>query len=92
MSIDFADPKIVTELRPAGAGQVEITLRSASFASAVALGFGAHDVRLSDNWFDLHAGEPRTVVGRLPVGVELDELRAALRVTSLWHSYQSCPR
>ena len=42
---------------------------------------------------DVAAGTFRTVVvGRLPVGVELDELRAALRVTSLWHSYQSCPR
>ncbi len=89
--IEFADPKIATEFRPASDDAVEITLRSASLAPAVALAFDGHDVRLSDNWFDLHAGESRTVTARLPSGVGIDELRTLFTLTSLWHSYQTCP-
>ena len=87
--VDFEDPKIAIEVRPAGDGLAEITLTSASLAHAVALGFGAPDVRLSDNWFDLHAGEPRTVTAVLPTGMTVGELRASLQLNSFWHSYQS---
>ncbi|MFA5057543.1 MAG: glycoside hydrolase family 2 protein [Opitutaceae bacterium] len=86
--IDFADPKIQVSLQPAAGGAVEITLQSASLAPAVAIGFGALAVRLSDNWFDLHAGEPHRVTARPPAETGIDDLRAAMTVTSLWHSYQ----
>jgi hypothetical protein len=89
--IEFADPQIAAEVRPAGDGMVEIALRAGSLAHMVCLGFGSHDLRLSDNWFDLHAGETRTIFARLPAEVGLDQVRAALQITSLWHSYQSCP-
>ncbi len=89
--IEFSDPQIDTDVRDLGQGLAEITLRSVTLAPAVALGSGTADVRLSDNWFDLHAGEPRRVTARLPEGTSVDDLRAALTVTSLWHSYQSCP-
>ena len=88
--IDFADPKITSEIRATVPGQAEMTVRSSTLAPSVAIVFGAHDVRFSDNWFDLHAGEPRTVTLRLPAGIGLDELRSSLSVTSLWHSYQTC--
>ena len=88
--VDFADPKITFDVRAAGEGQAEITLRSTSLAPAVAIDFGARDVRLSDNWFDLHAHEPRTVTARLPSGIGVADLRASLMFTSLWHSYQPC--
>ena len=87
--VEFADPKISAEIRAAGEGRVEVVLRSVSLAPAVAVGFGLHDVRLSDNWLDLHAGEPRTLTAVLPPGMSVDALRAALTLTSLWHSYQS---
>jgi beta-mannosidase len=86
---EFADPKITSDVRPAAGGRARITLTSASFAHAVALGFGAPDVRLSDNWFDLHPGEPHVVTAELPPGQSLDSLRAALQINSFWHSYQS---
>jgi beta-mannosidase len=87
--IDFTDPKISAEMRPAADGLAEITVQSSSLAPAVGLSFAAHDVRLSDNFFDLHANEPRTITARLPRGVSFAELRASLTITSLWHSYQS---
>jgi beta-mannosidase len=86
--IDFADPKITFQVQGSAEGQAEITLTSASLAPAVAVGFGARDIRLSDNWFDLHAGEARTVTAKLPPGVSAADLRASLTFTSLWHSYQ----
>jgi beta-mannosidase len=89
--IEFSDPRIDVKVRALANGEAEITLRSATLAPAVALGFGPPDVRLSDNWFDLHAAEPRTVTARLPRGMSASDLRSALTVTSLWHSYQSCP-
>ena len=60
-------------------------------ARVVALAFDGRDVRLTDNWFDLHAGESHDVTARLPAGVSVDELRATLTITSLRHSYQTCP-
>ncbi|MEO7413276.1 MAG: glycoside hydrolase family 2 protein [Opitutaceae bacterium] len=86
--VDFADPGITFQVRDSDEGTAEITLTSASLAPAVALGFGARNVRLSDNWFDLHAGETRTVAAQLPPGVTAGDLRSSLRITSLWHSYQ----
>ncbi len=90
--IDFVDPRITAEIRAAAGGGAEITLRSVSLAPAVALGFGGMPVWLSDNWFDLTAGEDYTVTARLPAGVGIDALRAAITITSLWHSYQPCAR
>lgn len=86
--IDFQNPRITAAVRAAGEGCAEITLQSAWLAHAVALGVGGPDLRLSDNWFDLHAGEPRTVTARLPPGMSADSLRSALTITSLWHSFQ----
>jgi beta-mannosidase len=89
--IEFSDPKITWALKANGeANTAELTISSATLAPAVWVNFGPHDVRLSDNWFDLHAGEPRTITARLPRGTTIEALRAALNVTSLWHSYQSC--
>src|SRR5205085_361257 len=81
--IDFVDPRIRTEFRALSGGEAEITLRGVSLAPAVALGFGAMKVWLSDNWFDLPAGETHTVIARLPAGVGIDALRSALSITSL---------
>ncbi len=87
--IDFADPEIAAEMQLKEGDQFEIRLRSRSLAVAVALGFGSLIVWLSDNWFDLPAGETHTVIGRIPGGTRIEELRTRLTVTTLWHSYQS---
>jgi beta-mannosidase len=86
--IDFADPEIMTGMQLLGDDRFEISLSSCSLAVAVALGFGPLNVWLSDNWFDLPAKETRRVIGRVPAGVGIDELRVKLTVTTLWHSYQ----
>ncbi len=86
--IDFADPKIVTGMQLVAPARFELKLSSRSLAVAVALGFGSLNVWLSDNWFDLPAGETLTVTGRIPAGVGIHELQARLTVTTLWHSYQ----
>jgi beta-mannosidase len=86
--VEFTDPKIAVDVRASAHDAAEITLCGTSLAHAVALAFDGYDVRLSDNWIDLHAGDPRTITARLPAGVKIETLRAALMLTSLWHSYQ----
>jgi beta-mannosidase len=86
--IDFEDPQIAVDFRPASDDTLELKIQSRSFAHAVALGFGDLMVELSDNWFDLHAREPRVVTAKFPPGTPPETARAALTVTSLWHSYQ----
>jgi hypothetical protein len=87
--IEFADPEIVAGMQPLKRDQFEITLTSRSLAVAVAVGFGTLNVWLSDNWFDLTAGEIRKVTGRIPRGAGIEDLRQHFTVKTLWHSYQS---
>ncbi|RXR03542.1 beta-mannosidase [Pseudoxanthomonas composti] len=58
-----------------------LTLRSAKFARAVWIDFGALDVVPEDNAFDLLAGEQRVL--RLRGSASLQDLKQALRVQSL---------
>ena len=42
-------------------GEFRITLRADVYAKSVCLGLREADCVFSDNWFDLHGGEPVTV-------------------------------
>lgn len=86
--IELRDPKITFQVSETGDGTAEISLTSASLAPAVAVGFGRRDVRLSDNWIDLHAGETRVITAKLRAGTSASDLRSSLTFCSLWHSYQ----
>ena len=86
--VDLANPRIEVAVRTISNSTIELTLQSRSLAPAVMLGFGSFDVRLSDNWFDLHAGQPHRVIARVPEGADPKHICDALRIISLWDSYQ----
>ncbi len=79
------DPKIRTELKPVPGGYA-LTLSSATLARQVWVDFGALDIRLPDNAFDLLPGEAATLTftsSEAPAVV-----RAALSVRSLYGAAQ----
>lgn len=83
------DPKLRVSSHVRSDTEWEIELTAASFAPAVELSFGKASPRLSDNWFDLHAGETRRITARCsPSEPSPSECIARLSVRSLWHSYQ----
>ena len=77
-------PKIESTLGSAG-GAYTVTLQSAQLARSVYLSFGDLDVEVSDNYFDLLPREQATVT--LKSSASLDQLRGALKVTSLTEAF-----
>ena len=64
-----------------------VTLEAAAFAKSVCLDLRHADGRFSDNWFDLHAGVPKTVLLRkadLSQPLDAAHLRAQLTVLSVY--------
>jgi beta-mannosidase len=62
-----------------------VTLQSSQLARSVYLSFGDLNVQASDNYFDLLPAEPATI--RLKSSASLDQLKAALTVTSLMDAF-----
>ena len=87
--VEFTDPGISTAWVFQASGKAELTLESQSLALAVCLSFGPFDVELDDNFFDLHAGEPRRVNITFPPEIPEQAVKEAMHIMSLWHSYQS---
>ena len=79
-----AKPKIETTLSKTGEDYT-ITLQSSELARSVYLSFGDLNVQASDNYFDLLPAEPATI--RLKSSATMDELKAALTVTSLMDAF-----
>jgi beta-mannosidase len=79
-----AMPQIQTTLSKTG-GDYTITLQSSQLARGVYISFGDLDVDTSDNYFDLLPGESATVT--LKSAATLDQLKSALKVTSLTEAY-----
>ena len=77
-------PKIETSIEGTG-DDYTITLQSSKLARSVYLSFGDLDVQASDNYFDLLPGEPATI--RLKSSASLDQMKAALTVTSLMDAF-----
>lgn len=68
----------------------EIKIRTKAFAKHVEIGFKSLDPILSDNYFDLSAGEEKVVAVQkkeLEKSVTLSELESELEVRSLFDSY-----
>ena len=78
-------PKIESTLAPV-AGGYNLTLRSASLARNVYASFGDLDVQMSDNYFDLLPGEPMIIT--LKTSSSLDQLKSAMKLTSLTEAFQ----
>ena len=78
-------PKIESNLNKTDGGY-SITLRTPALARNVYISFGDVDVQTSDNYFDLLPGEPVTIT--LKTSSTLDQLKSALRITSLTEAFQ----
>jgi beta-mannosidase len=81
-----ASPKIETALNKTDEDYV-ITLKASQLARSVYLSFGDLDVQTSDNYFDLLPAEPVTL--RIKSSATPEQLRAALKITSLTEAFNS---
>jgi beta-mannosidase len=79
-------PKIETTLSKIGEDYT-VTLQSPKLARSVYLSFGDLDVQSSDNYFDLLPGEQVTL--HLKSAAAQEQIRAALKVTSLTEAFHS---
>jgi beta-mannosidase len=77
-------PKIETTLSKTGSDYT-VTLQSSKLARGVYVSFGDVDIESSDNYFDLLPGEPVTIT--VKSAATLDQLKSALKVTSLTEAY-----
>lgn len=85
-SFEFADPRLYVRVEEREDAYA-VTLEAAAFAKSVCLDLRHADGRFSDNWFDLHAGVPKTVLLRkadLSQPLDAAHLRAQLTVLSVY--------
>jgi beta-mannosidase len=68
-------------------GGYSIKLQAPSLARNVYVSFGEMDVQLSDNYFDLLPAEPVTIT--VKTSATQDQLKGALRITSLMDAFQA---
>jgi beta-mannosidase len=78
-------PKIENILNKTDGGY-SIALRTPALARNVYISFGDLDVQTSDNYFDLLPNEPVTIT--LKTSSTLDQLKSALKITSLTEAFQ----
>jgi beta-mannosidase len=78
-------PRIESNLSKVDGGY-SITLRTPALARNVYMSYGDLDVRMSDNFFDLLPGEPVAIT--LKTSSTLDQLKSALKITSLTEAFQ----
>ena len=79
-------PKIEADVSRSGENYT-VTLRSEKLARNVYISFGDLDVEAGDNYFDLLPSEPATI--RLKSSATLEQLNAALKVTSLTEAFDA---
>ncbi|MFA7343155.1 MAG: glycoside hydrolase family 2 protein [Terrimicrobiaceae bacterium] len=85
--LELHPSKISTRLRRIGPGVFELTLLARTFHHAVEFHFSGVRYRASDNFFDLFANVPRTIVIRPGESVTQRVLTEALSVRSLVDTY-----
>ena len=71
---------IATEIKNDG-NKYRLTLKSKVLARSVNISLGNVDAKISDNYFDLIPGQPVEI--EITTAATLDQLQAALKVTSL---------
>ncbi|CUS03525.2 putative beta-mannosidase [Candidatus Promineifilum breve] len=85
--LQLVEPRVTADC--AGDGQsFHVTLRGRSLARLVEVTLEGADVVFSDNYFDLPAGRAVTVTGDLPAGWDGARVAAALRIRSVYDSFQ----
>ncbi len=85
--LDLKDPQITAQVS-LGAGELRIDLLSRSLARLVELALEGADLVFSDNYFDLPAGRALSITAPLPADWTLARAQAALRVRSIYDSYE----
>ncbi len=84
--LELADPQLKAEVKQEGS-QAVYTITGRSLARFVELRLSGADVVFSDNYFDLPAGSTVQVHSPIPTGWSIDQVRKALKVTSLYQSF-----
>jgi beta-mannosidase len=84
--LELVPPRIETKVSRA-TRQLTFQLKASSLARFVELELDGADVVFSDNYFDLPAGQAKTVTCPLPQGWTLEQARSALRFRSLFDSF-----
>jgi beta-mannosidase len=79
---------VITAQLEADNGQLRIQLQAQALARWVELAFDGADVIFSDNYFNLPALTAVTIDCSLPAGWTLEQARAALKIRSLYDSYE----
>jgi beta-mannosidase len=85
--LELRAPQIETTIFARGR-QVTIQLKARSLARFVALELDGADVVFSDNFFDMPAGVTAEITCPLPDGWNVKQVKSALRIRSLYDSYQ----
>jgi beta-mannosidase len=85
--LELVAPQIETKVT-ADDGRLTIQCKAQSLARFIELELDDADVVFSDNYFDLPAGRTAALTCALPEGWTPEQARAALRVRSLYVSYQ----
>jgi beta-mannosidase len=83
-NITLPPPEITANIEAAGSGY-RVTLHSAQLARDVYLSFGDADAKFSDNYIDLLPGETAQI--EVTSKASLDQLREALKATSLYDAF-----
>ncbi|NLG98994.1 MAG: glycoside hydrolase family 2 protein [Chloroflexi bacterium] len=84
--LDLASPNLKVGVAQEG-GQAVYTVTGESLARFVELSLTGADVIFSDNYFDVPAGVTVQVTSPIPAGWTIEQVRAALKVTSLYDSF-----
>ena len=84
--IQLSSPEIQTIVSESK-GLLQVELKAATLARLVECKFEGVDAVLSDNYFDLPAGQIAVITTRMPAGWDLEKARVALRVRSVYDSY-----
>jgi len=84
--LELAEPGIEVNVSKMQ-GELQFNLSAHNFARFVELKIVGKDVVFSDNYFDIPAGETVTVTCQVPEGMTLAQIRKAIKVFSLYHSF-----
>jgi beta-mannosidase len=84
--LDLADPRLNVAVHQE-ADQAVIDIAAQSLARFVELKLNGAEVVFSDNYFDVLPGQGMQVRCTIPSGWNVEQLRGALNVTSLYQSF-----
>ncbi len=86
--LDLVDPRLSTNIEPAGDGAFRVTLEAEAPALWAWLELEDTDAAYSDNFLWVTPGEPKTITVTPAEPMTADEFAARLRARSIWNTYQ----